>query len=679
MPKSDSELPLKKKFNFRSVTTTFSGRSATLAKLAEKWASSTELTIFAITGLGGIGKTQLALKFSMLHFSNNVVIFASGETPETFRNSIVCVAKEIKVHAEEMKTWKTCDIFLKCVQHFDKISPQWLLIVDNMDELNPEVTEFLKDLHSQEAWSRRNLILVTSRDTSATLQLAPSYSERLTVLESWEAEELVKNCLPEEDDNDVAKLCEVLQCFPLALQQAIAYIVTEQQTGLDGPAYKIPDFLQTFSRLDEKRKVLGLKLNYTHNYEYPTLVTWDASFAKIKGNSECGHEAEIILELLAFLNPDGVSLTFLESIYLSVIGDKDKNCQDNTERKSLYWKSLLLIKKYCLIETNGRSITIHRLVQEATKLGMDNTHQEEILKKLMACMVTLCDDNTVTEVDIYQALIIWKHISEIDHLVTKCSNFVGKVINKLMGFSCFRDTVAFSSSCYDALIRCKGETDGDTMIMGHRLAAAHQLNGSYDMAVPIFSSVLEKQKLHLGHGHDDTIATASNMAGCLGAMGRREEGGAQYYWVYEQLIKTHDENHPRVRQALSNHAVFVKVSPSEKRNIYLKLLEVNENVRDSPNLLVTRYNVGITFYSEGNYTEALQWWNSVLEVRNKVCPKDIETFRTRKMIAMAKHKLGQNSEAQTELEALLPEMESRLGEDHPDCEELKNAITNLSK
>lgn len=124
----------------------FTGREALLARLAtELLSGQADLSQpLAISGLGGIGKTQLAIEYAYDHRQNYQAVFwVRADSRESLISDFVAIAGELKLL--EKDTHEVRQIILT-VQAWLSKNDAWLLILDNVDDLTI-VGEFIPPMH----------------------------------------------------------------------------------------------------------------------------------------------------------------------------------------------------------------------------------------------------------------------------------------------------------------------------------------------------------------------------------------------------------------------------------------------------------------------------------------------------------------------------------------------------
>jgi hypothetical protein len=171
-----------------------------------------------------------------------------------------------------------------------------------------------------------------------------------------------------------AEIVEELGFLPLAIDQAAAYVREASH-----------DLFQFLPSYRNDRKFYHSRTP-KGNRTYPKSLanTWHLSFQKVQQNS---HEVAELLKLLAFLNPDGILIDFLERGKEGLTAELRALIAD---LKKLY-DALAELTRFSLIgrqDDGSPRITIHRLVQSTIKDDMSPMEFSEMKKTaigLCAC------------------------------------------------------------------------------------------------------------------------------------------------------------------------------------------------------------------------------------------------------------------------------------------------------
>ena len=328
---------------------------------------------FSISGLGGIGKTQLALRYAELYardYDYNV-LWISAETQENLAYSFQKLANKLQLVITDGYGAKKDleEVVSEVYEYFsDRKS---LFIFDNVENYRT-IANFLPKV----MLGNKPTLLITSRYSNWE-NVASVLS--LGVFTEQETEELIKKSLDFRDNTENEKIKELnklLQGLPLALQQALAYIKLKKTTDANF-------FLENYIKLYKEKYQLLLNFDFSsYNndlYLQTVYTTWLITLEKIKFHS-MGQEAIDALYIMAYLDPDNISIT--KFYYLNHI-----NC--NLKLYDLDAIMHLLTSYSMINRAQENKYTIHRLVQQVIRLNLeqDRPKFEEVVKKTQKLLI----------------------------------------------------------------------------------------------------------------------------------------------------------------------------------------------------------------------------------------------------------------------------------------------------
>ena len=315
--------------------------------------------ICALHGLGGVGKTQIAIEYAYQHQHYfDVVYWLRANDWNTLVTSFVEMTRqndstsigipkfdrelENVVIAEQVKRW------------FESgISRQWLLILDNADKIDEG-----EELHSVTELvpkGRNGCILVTSRSVSSEREMARVGVE-VKEMEESEAVNFLVSCVRQEDTNslrkDATKLVQILGYFPLAIKQAGAFIQSSQNS--------IVRYISLYESIKSEALRSGLPVSHKHYYRHTVATTWKMSFDEV-GNQN--PRATVLLRLMGFLNGAKVPKELFE-IGGRSLTDSSK-CRLAGATRWKIEEAVISLLSYSLVRSidSGESLNIHPLVQ----------------------------------------------------------------------------------------------------------------------------------------------------------------------------------------------------------------------------------------------------------------------------------------------------------------------------
>lgn len=348
----------------------FTGREDILAALHQSLSTSQTAALaqsYVLHGLGGIGKTQIAVEYAYRHAHEYTAVFWVGaETPESIASSFLAIATLLGLPEHQASDQGR---IAAAVRRWLSTHRQWLLIWDNVEDLNL-LSPYLPP-------ARQGAMLFTTRlPTLGTLaqriELQPMVEEegllfllrRACLLDPTASVEQLKQLAQNTSQEYAAaqKLVEAMDGLPLALDQVGAYV---QET---------PCSLADYLNLYQTRRAELLKRRGQVVIDHPASVvtTWSLSFEKVE---QANVVAAALLRLCAFLHPDAIP----EELFVdgtALLGEQLGSVIADT---LLWHEAIRAVSAYSLLKRNAEehSLSIHRLVQAVLRERM--SEQERAL------------------------------------------------------------------------------------------------------------------------------------------------------------------------------------------------------------------------------------------------------------------------------------------------------------
>ena len=206
----------------------FVGRQEEIWKIEDMISTPDGPKKIAITGLGGVGKTQIALElaYRMRDRDPECSIFWIPCTSyEAVEQAFITIAQMLGFHKMEPAEAKD-----QLKTYFSETNKKWLLIFDNADEMDMWTTGSTTALPLKTIIPRaeNGHVLFTSRNRQLALKLASPNVIPVPDMDQNTGKEIFRKLLIRkdilQDDYVTSTLLEHLTFLPLAINQAAAYI-----------------------------------------------------------------------------------------------------------------------------------------------------------------------------------------------------------------------------------------------------------------------------------------------------------------------------------------------------------------------------------------------------------------------------------------------------------------------
>ena len=360
-------------FQVPSRNQCFCGRETELEAIAKQLKEiENGCTETAICGLGGVGKTSLAVEFLWRQKENEEypggMFWISGENNDLFQISLSEMARQIGTLEKDFSS--SLSGTLDWLRRRERL---WCLVVDNLDELEMSA-EMRKLLTGHWKQAAHGHIIITTRREATEIEEETGIEENFCIeLKCLTDEEGIqflrmRTGATGEQDSEIRELVRELGGLPLALDQAAAYIRCLHQP--------IKEYVKKYRKqkllLLKKRKARNLVEN-TSPERLAIHTTWLLNFDHIREISkemELGEIPTLVMNVSAFLGPDDIPYVVinegLDKVDDTAIGDL---C-DQAEIVSL-------LTKFSLFQRYGtHSFSVHRLVQEVIRSDIEKTQTE---------------------------------------------------------------------------------------------------------------------------------------------------------------------------------------------------------------------------------------------------------------------------------------------------------------
>jgi tetratricopeptide (TPR) repeat protein len=321
-----------------------SGLRASLCGAAEGHA--TAIVGKAVHGLGGVGKSRLAIEYAWQHAADySALLFVTADSPESLARNLagLCGPAVLDLPEQHLPEEEPQRL---AVLRWLREHPGWLLILDNVDtrEAARAAEELLAQLHGGH-------VLLTGRLSSWSARVEPL---ELDVLGEDDAVEFLLartdagRRKTADEAADARRLAIELGQLALALEQAGAYIVHHRLT--------FAGYLDQWR--DRHDRVLEWFDERLMQYPRSLAMTWQTSVDQLS------ETARRLLQHLAWFAPDPIPESLLE-VPVPGVPNQEPGSDGLLD-------ALTELDTYSLVTRSRQSpsFSVHRLVQDVTRRSL---------------------------------------------------------------------------------------------------------------------------------------------------------------------------------------------------------------------------------------------------------------------------------------------------------------------
>jgi tetratricopeptide (TPR) repeat protein len=595
-------------------------------------------------GLGGVGKTYLALEYAHRHARRyRIRWWVAAEQPAAIPAQLAALSRQLGI-PEQTNQSETVAALLAELSRRDG----WLLIFDNAEDPH--------DLHpywpSTDAGGR---VLVTSRN--------PNWQPlAVTVaVDVWPRTEAIAflQHRPGLNQHDADRLAGALGDLPLALEQAAAYL--EQTTTPPG------EYLDLLTTRAQELFALGRPATS----EQTVATVWSVSLQRVNAQAPAAQE---LLCLCAFLAPDDIPRALLHE-HLDVLPEPLAAAVGDP---LAFGQVLAALGRYSLIAVADDALRLHRLVQAVTRYALAQDQQRQwaaiAVHMVLAAFPDRAEDpNTWPAVIrlLAHALTITNHPAPamIDPRATV--QLLHRVTDYLWGRSEYIQARPLAERALEISEAGLGPEHRDTATSLHNLARILRAQGDFGGARTLNERALAIRSTHLGPDHPDTATSLHNLAIVLrdqgdfdGARVLHERGLA----IREACLRS---DHPDIAWSLNNLAAVVRAQGDldGARTLHERALAIREASLgpEHPDTAWSLGNLAIILRSQGDLERARLLSERALAIREARLGSDHpDTAWSLNYLAIILRDQGDLDGARTLHERALGIRQARLRPDHPD-------------
>jgi len=634
----------------------FTGRTQDLQRLRRELRAEGRAVVLpvALQGLGGIGKTQLALEYvHRFKSSYDLIWWIQADPPQFIDTALTDLGVELKLSSEVTAT-EGVRATLEALRR-GTLTRRWLLVFDNADDL-AHVQNFLPQ-------GGGGHLLLTSRN--------PDWAERANPIQVdvFQREESVAHLRGRAGaitSEQAGRVAQALGDLPIAVAAAGAWL---SETGTS-----VVEYLNAIERHGAGTRSVQ--------------ATWDLSLQRLQEQSPGAYR---LLQILSVLAPEtALDLIYSDRLTTALI-PFDSSVAVHDMRGALVQQinRLALLK----LDIHAGQVQVHRLLQDVVRGRMTD---EEEARTRHEVHLALAAFRPPSEPDDPKSWVrfrmIWAHL-EISGAVSCNDESVRQLLIDRVRYLWRRGDLpqglSFGnvvSTAWEALLTKVESADenGEPAVPGvdpvplrrqllHlRFTIANILReqAKFGEALRLDEEVLAAQRTLLGERHSHTLMTSGGLAADLRALGRYAEALPLDEATRQAWLEGFGEDHPRTLAAANNLAASLRAVGN-----FRKAMSIDEDVLERrrivlgpahPYALHSQASLGRDLREAGEYEQSVTMLRSVHALsREHLGPDAVGTLIVQSNLAASLRSAGRADEAAELLEEAYEKLSGRFGPDNP--------------
>lgn len=599
----------------------FVGRENEIQALSQMLSSSETCERAALWGLGGCGKTAIALEFAYRTRKQHphcAVFWVPAISQKSFMDAYRDIGVLLKIpHIQD----ENADVKQLVQRELSgERSGEWLMVVDNADDVD---VLFQEDTDGTRLFdhlpnNRRGSLLFTTRTRKAAIKEAGVNTMQLLEMSQKEARNVLEKSLVEKsllEDHAIGKFLEDLSYLPLAIIQAAAFI--------NQNVISISKYTSLLQNQDEVIELLSENFEDNRRYQEarnPIATTWIISFDQIRTQDP------LAARILSF-----ISCILRENIPASLLPRGNSDVEQTKAIGTLTAYAFITKREHQ--QQKHESYDTHRLVHLATQNWLKMNQQW-----------------------IFQVQEVYSQLSE----AIPYSNF--KTRETWAPY--LPHALCVAARAENVEIRKPGK-------LLERIGSCQHNLGHYAAAEESFRKALPMIEKENGKEHPVTLRSIFDIAVALSSQGKYVEADQIHREVMAQREKVLGRQHPdtlasmdRIGDSLKNQGKYAEAEQVHREVLVLREKELG---KQHSNTLRSMISLAKALARQKKYAEAEKLHREVLAHKKKISGEiDHETLSSTISLAVVLARQKKYIEAEEMHWNSLALHEEFFGKEHPE-------------
>ena len=634
--------------------------------------------ILILHGLGGIGKTQLALKFVEDHKKDfSPILWIDADSQDSVRASFERCARALGLEIDKtsgqgvrLREAPAIEAVLNWFQRQYASSTEWLVVIDGADDTTGWNIE---DIIPQ--GGKGSLIITSQFYQPPKLLKTPCSKIEVEKMIKAEAIRLLlqdlecdMESLPSEVQKAAHHILELLDGFPLVIDLARAYLAMQPHREAALKQYSID-----LARHKDELFSSGPRYELS-SYQKTLWTVWDTTFAAIEKRFP-GSNASLMLTFLSYCDHANVQreLFRLASMGLPQLPEPLQMLAECSPEWFKKWitrdgqtwdsffhdKSIEPLVSYALlqrVEGDWPGVTMHSLVQwRAKKQHIDEPWHDCLLVFMSAAALQISENQDQPRFRRH----IPPHIATLRYQLQQRQKVQGLDEPQISSISILAKLLHAEGLWLDTELqlevmenkkRILGLEHPDTMASIIDLASTYSNQGRWPEAGELQMQLMETCKRILGPEHPDTLGSINNLAGTYSKQGRWPEAEELQMQVMETTKRILGLEHPDTLTSINNLAstYLEQERWPEAEELQMQVMEIRKRILglEHPDTLGSINNLAGTYSEQGRWPEAEELQMQVMETSKRILgPEHPNTLASIENLASTYSRQGRWPEA----------------------------------
>ena len=632
----------------------FTGREHLLARVAESLSGS-PVAVVAAHGLGGVGKTQIALEYAHRHRAEYTIAWwVRCESPVSTAADLAALGTRLGLPPTD-----DLDEAIAAVKGALSVRSDWLLVLDNAP--NPTAVAHLLPIAAGHA-----LITSRTRDWGEIATALP-----VEVMTAGDALAYLRARTGQDENHAAALLADQLGHLPLALAQAGGYI-TAYGTTISG-------YLELYQTAAARMLAAGPAPT---GYPQTVATTWLLHFEALTRSRPAALE---LLELASFAAPDAIPIEqLLDAALPGALPQKlAAAAADPVERDAVIGS---LVATSLFDRSGDGMVAIHRLVQHVTRDRMPSEQRRAWAARILSLIMTAYPDEPDQPTHWEAAAALTMHGLTATQLAVNCGTDPtapwADLLNAMGIYLAGRADLAGAKDLYERAVALKEQLYGaestEVAVSLDNLGLVLTRMGQPAAALKLHDRAHALKSAALGPNHPATALSLTNRAAALDATGDYAGGVRLLRQVLAIDEIVYGPEHPEVASDLRDIGIGLSNAgyPRDALAPLHRALRIYESVDNRHEIARTLDPLACAQSALGDHAMARKHFERALSLaQDAFGAEHPQAARTLANLGNVLDELGEYRAARTHLERALAILEKRYGPDHPD---IANVLVTLS-